>query len=519
LAVLAGLAVSAPCRAEIVLGPDGDEILNPDQATAAKLLGPEYKDEAHGFRLCPPAGARIVQQSGLDPTAERLSFAVDERQWLGTVQTIVFKPADFSPEQYLKSAAADLGRTFKAVQISESRATTVSEKPAARLSAEVQAEGKVLQGGGKNTSEKTIGSVMLLKQEAAVQVGTNEYLVLSLYGPSASKNDLTQTFNAMVDSFKVFSRKQVEERRLAVIKAGKEWIVDRTAEELSKKLIDTPQLFRVKVQGKDVGFIRFDEKVDTYLGLKGVMVEVNARMFPQDHVVVMTQSQAFWAFSKQDSKPNQVVQYSMWQNRIKTSTVTGKTATAVWTTENGDLQFDVPSQPKGAPGAPEPEGVRGGRYLLTVNRDASNNIGLLEDNPVRHPLQWPITLDRNVPAPLPKTLEYLWPRVMDLSKPSQSGYVVFNSAQSRLGLRTLSVVGPETVSINGKVTPATRLLDEIDPGSTSLWVDNTGRILMMRTSDNSLLVPTTEAKMNDLWGARIREVNQTSAPRPTITRD
>lgn len=501
-------------RGEIVVGPEGDEILNPQQVELVKTLSPEYKDEVHGFRICPPAGARIIQQSGLESNSERLNFVVDAKQWLGTVQSVFFKPKTFTPEEYLKSAAKGLNDTYKAVQILESRTTTCNDKAAAQMTASVEVVGKieVKEKGAKKTTEKEVGTATLLKQELAVQVATNEYLVLTLYGPLVTKEEMIKTFEAMVGTFVVYDRAQIDKRRLDAIKAGKEWIQDRVAEELTKRLVDGLQVFRIKVEGKDVGYLSFEEKVDTYLGFKGISVYVNSRTFPQDGLVGMSKSQAFWAFARQDSRPNQITQYSMWENSAKNVSLSGNHSSATWTSESGNLQFEIPAvspdQPDGGKDRPNGE-IRGGHFVLTVSREVGNDMGILTDNS-RKPMVWPISYDK--PSPLPKVLEYLWPRVLDLSKPQKCAFAVFNSGQNRMGLRTLSVLGPETIVLDGKPVKTTHLLDEIAPGSTNVWVDSNGRIVMMRTSDSALLVPTTLEKMTHVWNVQIKRMNSVGGP-------
>jgi hypothetical protein len=108
------------------------------------------------------------------------------------------------------------------------------------------------------------------------------------------------------------------------------------------------------------------------------------------------------------------------------------------------------------------------------------------------------------PAVLPKILEYAWPRVVDLSKPTEMSFVVYNSQARKPALRTLSVKGKEKVMINGREVEAIRCTDELDPGSTTLWVDGTGKILTMRTSDQTVLTPTTVEEMQALWKNKMK---------------
>ena len=45
-----------------------------------------------------------------------------------------------------------------------------------------------------------------------------------------------------------------------------------------------------------------------------------------------------------------------------------------------------------------------------------------------------------------------------------------------------------------------KCVDELDPNSTTLWVDDTGRIQCIATSDQSVLLPTTQQEMERQWG-------------------
>ena len=107
-------------------------------------------------------------------------------------------------------------------------------------------------------------------------------------------------------------------------------------------------------------------------------------------------------------------------------------------------------------------------------------------------------------APLPKILEYSWTRFVDLAKPTEMTFVVFDSSTKKMSLRNLIVTGQkESVAIDGKSVTCFKCIDELDPNSTTIWTDKDGRIQMMRTSDQSVMVPTTEAAMAAKWAKRL----------------
>ena len=96
-------------------------------------------------------------------------------------------------------------------------------------------------------------------------------------------------------------------------------------------------------------------------------------------------------------------------------------------------------------------------------------------------------------------------------------FVAYNSIAHKLDLRTLIVTGKQLdVTIAGKVTSCYKCVDEVDPNNTTLWVDKNGRIQMLVTSDQTVMVPTTVDAMNTKWGSRLKELSSQrgSAPRP-----
>ena len=98
----------------------------------------------------------------------------------------------------------------------------------------------------------------------------------------------------------------------------------------------------------------------------------------------------------------------------------------------------------------------------------------------------------------------MWTRFVDLTKPSEMSFVVYDSFAKKLALRNLIVTGQkESVTIDGKSVSCYKCVDELDPGSTTIWTDGAGRIQMMRTSDQSVMIPTTEAFLRTKWGARL----------------
>ncbi len=509
---------------------------NPESDTAA-LLGQDYKDESNGFKLQVPFGARIFQRHGL----ELVSFVHDAKQWGGNVQHKTLDK-NIIVEELLINSSGDLKKVFKVVQILESRATIVSGKPAGKLVSALEAEyPTAVDNKGRPLHTQTIP---LLRQELMVQTATNQYMVLTFFAPLAQKEDAIRAFDAMIGTFDLLDRKAIEARRLAAVKVGQDWLARIHAEDLTTKILNNPQYFRIKIENHDVGYLRLDEtavnrdpdaSTDSYTG---IVVVASSRTFPADGSLILGSNKSFWAYHNQGGKLGELPSYSTWDNRAGTLVPNDPTRPAgphIKSTDipNGKVIHGVAElPPSGVVRWSEEIGV----LQMSLHPTASTNHDILfkpqydldvttmadtEDvlrQAHNRPLHWTITpepsikhdpgqstpaQDMGMPAPLPKPLEYLWPRLVDLTKESQMALVVYNSAQHKLGLRILTVGKPEMVTIDSETFRLTRLTDELGSNATTLWVDDKGIIKMMRTSDGSVLLPSTEDKLQLQWSVTL----------------
>jgi hypothetical protein len=493
--------------------PIDDPVIDPARDNAAMLLGPLYKDERAGIEIAPPSGSRMVARAGL----ELVSFVQDQKQWGGSIQRDVLKTPQ-SLDQYLQAAATGLSQNFSAVQILESRKTTFDGKPAGRLSASMSG---TAQSGGQTTT------IAILRQQLLVQMSTSEYIVLTLFSPLKDRDAATRTFDAMIGSFEVMDPATLLKRREVAVAAGKAWLAERSADELRAKMLNQPQLFRTRIGGKDYGYVQFSEyetppndQKSSVDGLYGFFISIDSRSFPPDDPKILSifgHNYAFWAYKKTPSGDEQPF-HSVWDNLTTTNVINPKNPAegmAFWLREAGVLDltdYNIPADERARakkhrddliargvapdklpPPVPDPQF----RMSVTWTGDptqplSSANRGI------------DITIPAAAPAALPKVLEYTWPRLVDLTRPSEMSFVVYNNSTRKLALRTLSVRGHEKVIINGQPTDTIKCTDEMDPGRTIMWVNASGKILMMRTSDQTLLTPTTVPEMQALWKNRIK---------------
>ncbi len=500
-----------------------------DPVDAAKYLGTAYKKESDGFRLTPPAGSKLINRQGID----LVSFVVDAKSWGGSLQRItVNKPITL--DDFIATTKADITRDtrsagangnpnqpvniFKGVQILEDKRLKKGPYDAALFTFSAQIDlgpmvpDAVAQQMGLSRptgAPNAVQTVSLLRQELIVRIKDGVFDVLMLYTPLADRDTAERTWNLMLPEFEIFDGSAMLKRRVEAAKTGREWLSQRSAEELRGKLINDAQFFRMTVGNKDIGFFHFNELtkesgpggsiVDvTRDGHTGVLVTVNQISFADNGAVNVGQNEAFWSYSK-DSRGDATPAYSSWQNtsEIKTKVITaapGRPGVPTmqeitpWLQESGILSQT------GLPGPKVPFQIN---VLLAGDREqrVSNGVNAI------------VPLD-GAPA-LPKILEYTWTRFVDLTKPSEMTFSAFDSKSRKMSTRNLIVTGTkQNVNIDGKIETCFKCVDEADPYSTTLWVDASGKIRSMVTSDQSVMIPTTETAMKARWAKQLAELSR-----------
>lgn len=506
---------------------EGATLINPTP-DGGQYLGNVYKDEVAGFKMAPPVNARVISKAG---SYDLLTFIQDSKSSGGTLQRI---DTTIALKDYVDNALSEMKKSFKAVQVQENRLTKFQGFNAIRLSTTLQAElgtglptgfEQQIRGGARPARNE---EVALLRQQLIVQTRENGFMVLTYYTPLKDREEAVRTFEAMVGSFEILNQTDLKKRRVEAIMAGKTWLAERTAEEFKAKMNPQRVMYKMLVggmNGTEVGYIGFDEREAARDGFRGIEIEMGSRSFPDAGTLILGKNVSFWAFSRSE-KGEKLSHYSMWDNASRTDVrlpmVNNPTKLELkkfWIEESGALTLEsdprfteeairdlerqrqaiIAANPNRPP--PPPINVAAKQFRIMVNL-SGDKTQRLPDGIVK-------LIPPQEAAPLPKVFEYMWPRMVDLTKPSEMSFAVFNSSAKKLDLRHLVVTGKkERVPVNGRWHDLWKCVDELDPGSTTLWVDDTGRIVVMRTSDQSVMLPTTEQEMERRWGARLREWQQ-----------
>jgi hypothetical protein len=479
-------------------------------ARGTTLLGSEYRDEQAGYRMAPPVDAQVVTKqvttnllpAGQKSSHELLTFLEPRQQYSGGVALVVMAKSS-TVEEIVTQISADLTASVRGIQILEAKAVAGVERPQARLVATMEMAGATPEAKG----------VPYINFNYFSQMSETRFMHLSLLAPLANRAAAELTFAAMVKEFEVLDPAVTAEKRRQAIEAGRKWFQQRSADELLKRINSEPRYFRILRNNRDIGYMRHEEQKVKRDGFDGFILSSYGTIFTPEGTMVLMQTRGFWALGDMSRG-----HYSSWESLVNEyQLVDNERAkrSLAWVLEVG-----IVSGGKDRTGNPV--------YRVSVNREqyptmiqaaakvlpkgtkdtfgTDQPLTSEELNAGRSFREWQLTMD--MPAPLPKPLEILWPRLMDLKQNESMAFAVYNGEEKRMDIRTLSIKGPDRIDLGGQGVDTIRLLDQLDPGQTTSWVDERGNIQMMKTAQQTAFVPTTKERMAQMWGVREAKFKQ-----------
>ncbi len=473
-------------------------------------MGPAWRDDADGFELRLPDHFRGIGRHGMNLA----TFTYALRHWGMTIHlSLMAKPVAL--QTLVQETVATVQHDFKQVRVIKKAYLKVAGRPAAEL---------VVQFSAISNH----APISLLRQQLIVEQTPQRFYVLTLFSPAADQTTTMPLFQRVIPTFRLLNNRKIALRRIEAIAAGRHWLKHQSVHHLLQRLNQLPHLFRVQVRHSDVGYVRLHAYAGRQDGFGGVFVTTNSRTFLPGRVVELGKSVNFWAFHRQPGAKGPPLDYSTFYDEAETVipfrnrqlamlhdtrvVIDPKTKKAKlvrirspfpgkevhWQTELGVEQsgfFPILGH------SAHPTGQLVYRCIIHISRQ-SDAVTVQQDN---KPLIF--SIGPGMPAVLPPVLGYLWPRLVNLQKPSRMAFVVFDAGASRLGLNILAVLGKKRVNINGTRQTAYEIMSRLDPYTTRIWVDSDGRIVKMSNPDGTVWLPTTAAKMKAMWGHQLGELH------------
>jgi hypothetical protein len=492
------------------------------QVAGRGMLAPLWIDDLDGFQLRPPLNCEVLQRkltappqrAGVFPVmpGNLVTFVNNALRW-GIIVHLSELRKDVPLKTLLDQTVAEARHNYKDVTLTERRMVMNSGKHAGVLILKLAT---------------TVTSKPVMRQQLIVRVAPRLYYLVTFFSPADQANGARACFQAMINTFRVLNIAKIQRQRAVAVTAGRKWIHGITAEMLAGKAIH-PQLFQIKDHGHGLGFVLLSCYPGSEDGYKGIFTATNARSFLPDGEIVLSKVTCFWAYAHQGSLSGPATDYTTWEKAVQTLTpinnpelvklrqerriYNAKSHTFIiqhikipypnmqihWARETGDEQSaSVPALDRH--GNPTDFFVR--HRWMTVYMQRRHVLPGQPNKPVH------FALSSDMPAYLPLTLKYFWPRFVNLSKPEALAFVTYNSGNRRLGLRILRVGRAKTITVNGKHVMAYHLTEQLDPGISNLWVKSDGSLVKYEESDGSVWTPTTAAAMDRKWKARLAALKQ-----------
>ena len=419
-------------------------------------LDRRYIDPLNGFSLRPPAGLERTRETG---SARLVSWQKRDPDRGAVLWTFsVLRAAGASNRQidlkHFAEALADKLRVEESYRVESSELSTLAGKPAIYLRGTTGGVGKFWQKQvwvqvrpPQVASASRPAATMEPGEAAGDRAG--QFLVVVMTGPADMKDSLEALSNRVLETLEVTDPQAVQEERKRRLDRGQELLASLTPEILAAAAPREPQWFLLRLGERDAGFMYMAAARARREGVDGVEVRSCVLLAaPKTERRVLRRAM----FAPADRSVER------WGELLEVGE--GPTATRVQ--EEGLKQEEL--------------------IVCTVSQSGRTE-----------------TRQQKIPPGiyLPRATGVLLPRLVDRNKPQAYAFAVYGSEANSFDMRSFVVVGPETVTIDGRRVSAVRATDQpaADTEATSLWLDKDGGILRMVSPDGLVIEPVSRERV------------------------
>ncbi len=438
----------------------------PATAPVLRVAERAYVDASFGYSIRPFADCEVVRQkrTDADGNLELAQFSHFQRNWMMTV-VLSHRDRPASPDDVLATLQEKLRGRDSQAKILRRDKTTIAARPAILFAAAF-----------------SLGKTRWLRQEAVVFRTPDELFLITFDTPEADRDVAEGLFDEMVRSFEILRSELVQQQLDRAMLRGEDFLRSLARSgRLGRDLIQEHYL-RLRIEGKDKGYLWIREFRTTVDRREGVGLRQETWVFEDDTRVRRQLTEVFLAGDMTFERWNTMTD-------VVISTAGGLGAERLATFEQGMRQDD--------------------KLLVAFSETA--NAKELKDKAIQTP-----------EAYAPMAVLTFFPRLVDLSKPDAYAFVCYDSERRGLILRAMRVLGPQEVTVEGRVVRAIRIEDSegLVPPASELHVDEKGRLVKV-TAGNLEMIPATPEQIAGLYRGRVeatlqalRELEKKQAPPP-----
>jgi len=418
-------------------------------------LDPPYIDGSFGFSVRPPAGCTLFREKQIADGDVEVARFVDlvTRQWSFTVRlSTTTQPLD--AQTMIAGITARLNERNQDVKVLRGEPARIAGRDGIRYAAAFKADEKDW-----------------LRLQAVVPVlpdgSSKEYFALVFITPLSDQAPAEALFERMVASFQILRDTNSRQRIEKALVRG-QLLLARAARgdlNLTGRIFEDTY-YRCLLDGKDVGYVRVSERADTVDHHEGLRIRQWGWRFDPDGTVTHLQYDMFLSSD---------LGFERWDNKVFVITpAAGQQPRKVVTEYENALRRDdrllVAYQP--LPGAPEMR-----EKALAVEKSYAS-------------AAWNVA----------------FPRLIDLAQPDLYAFSTYTSQRRGMVLRTLEVIGPAQVTLDGRQVPAVRIEDSegLIPPRSELYVGPDGKMLRLVAGQVEMVASDLKA-VERLFAAKVAD--------------
>ncbi|MFP4435135.1 MAG: hypothetical protein ACLFTN_11795 [Phycisphaerae bacterium] len=386
-------------------------------------LGSRYRDPLNGFSLRPIEGTERQVKSA---TANVASWMKRDAKRGAIVWTFSVRKAarEVDPNETfdIKTYAKQLRKDAmqrERFRVDEVAFESVDEKP-----------GIVLIG-------QSVGAMKFWQKEHWVRIKPGRWLVFTIFGSLQKERDLDQAMSTMMKTAKINDPAEEMKRRKEYLRNGKVVLLALTKEALAKAVKDKPVWRIMKVNDKPVGWMRQVEDIGREERMDGLSVVTHSWAKIPEVPLRVSEAKMFSSVGRT---------YSTWEEVLR---------------------------------------VGEGRKRIVFREEGLQRDQVVMSSATKNGRDLPTTKRKDLPGSwfLPRAMEMILPRLVDLSKPGNYSFATYNSRTNKFDMRTFIVHKPTTIRIGDVKIEVVRCQDQShwDKDPATLYLKPDGTLVRMES--------------------------------------